>query len=291
MAMTLTNSRATIGLQTRLTPTNTGVSGQISIGASNENLFFPDSDVIYSLQAFFPSSGDFDLDLATGIATNPYTWVAGTAQVETATAAGTASSSGDVTITITATGMTGSPKAIAVPITSGDTASVWAGKVRTALAADADVSALFSVSGDTTSIVLTRKPIETLNGSNFDVPVYASNDSSLNIEISAGTTGVTSTATSTNTTSGVATSGVLVLDGNGVDVEGNDISGIGDFDAILFKAVGGSYVDVTNSADFILSFYSNGMFLATNQSIGTSTITINMSGSGIVQITCLGTSA
>lgn len=291
MAMTLTNSRATIGLQTRLTPTNTGVSGQIQIGASNENLFFPDSDVIYSLQAFFPTTGNFDLDIATGITTNIYTWVAGTAQVETATAAGTATSSGDVTITITVTGMGWSPKAIAVPILSGDTASVWAGKVRTALAADADISAYFSVSGETTSIVLTRNPFETLIGSNVSIPVYSSNDSSTNIAISAGTTGVTSAATSANTTAGVATSGVLILDGDGVDIEGNDLPAISYFDAILFKQIGGGYTTITNSVDFVLAFESDGMFLATNQSIGDSNMTINVTDSGVVQITCLGTSA
>lgn len=238
--MTLTNSRATIGLQSRLTPTNTNVFGQIQVGENNKTISYPDSNAIYSLQAFFSNALDaFELDSATGIASSiSPSWVAGTAQVETATAAGTATASGDVTITITASGLTGSPKSIAVPITSGDTASVWAGKVRTALAADTAVTALFSVSGTTTSIVLTRKPSQTIEGSNISVPYYVANDSTLNIAITAGSTGVTSAATSANTTAGVVTSGCLALDADGNDIEGNPIGTLTSIDAALFEASG-----------------------------------------------------
>lgn len=238
--MTLTNSRATIGLQSRLTPTNTNVFGQIQVGENNKTISYPDSNAIYSLQAFFSNaSNSFELDSATGIASSiSPSWVAGTAQVETATAAGTATASGDVTITITASGLTGSPKSIAVPITSGDTASVWAGKVRTALAADTAVTALFSVSGTTTSIVLTRKPSQTIEGSNISVPYYVANDSTLNIAITAGSTGVTSAATSANTTAGVATSGCLVMDADGNDIEGNEIGTLASIDSALFEASG-----------------------------------------------------
>jgi hypothetical protein len=114
-----------------------------------------------------------------------------TAQVETATAAGTITQSGNATITVTAAGMTGTPKAISVAVLNTDTADVWAGKVRTALAADAAVAALFNVSGATDKIILTRK-------------TPAADDGTLNIASTNGTClGITPAGTSANTTTGV----------------------------------------------------------------------------------------
>jgi hypothetical protein len=120
--------------------------------------------------------------------------VAPVAQVETATAAGTITGSGNATVIVTAAGMTGSPKTISVAVVNGDTAATWAGKVRTALAADSAVAALFTVGGSTTAITLTRTS-----------PAGVANDSTLNISLDNGTcTGITTAGTSTNTTAGVA---------------------------------------------------------------------------------------
>lgn len=118
------------------------------------------------------------------------------AQVETATAVGTITKSGDASVVVTAAGMTGSPKAIAVAVLENDTASDWAAKVREALAADAAVSAKFAVSGATDKIILTAK-------------TPAANDTSLNIALDngagdTGCTGITTAASSANTTAGVA---------------------------------------------------------------------------------------
>jgi hypothetical protein len=116
----------------------------------------------------------------------------GVRQVETATAAGTLSgASGDVSVIVTAAGLTGSPLTVLVPTTTGDTAAVWAGKVRTVLAADAAIAAFFDVSGTTTAIVLTAKKA-------------AANDATMNIALANGTsTGVTAAPTSVDTTAGV----------------------------------------------------------------------------------------
>lgn len=120
--------------------------------------------------------------------------VASVAQVETATAAGTITGSGNATVIVTAAGMTGSPKTISVAVLNGDTASDWAAKVRTALGQDAAVTALFTVGGSGTSITLTRTS-----------PDGVSNDATLNISLDNGTcTGITTAATSANTTAGVA---------------------------------------------------------------------------------------
>jgi len=145
--------------------------------------------------------------------------VTGVAQVETATAAGTATAPGDVTVTVTSAGMTGSPLAVTVPILNGDTASVWAGKVRTALTANATIAARFTVSGTTTSIILTRKPGEVLTDGVNTVNLFVANDSTLNIAL-AGPAGVTTAGTSANTTAGTVTSGVYILDGDAKDFEG-----------------------------------------------------------------------
>jgi len=121
--------------------------------------------------------------------------------------------------------MGGSPKTLAVAVANGDTASTWAGKVRTALAADADVSALFTVSGSTTAIILTRKPSYTFTVPGGTLPIYVANDATINIALATGTaSGITTAATSANTTAGVASDGVKIYDGDGKDVEGVTVS-------------------------------------------------------------------
>ena len=113
-----------------------------------------------------------------------------TKQVETATVLGTVTGTGNATVTVTARGMTNSPKAVSVAVTSGDTASIVGGLVRTALAFDVDVAALFLISGSGANVVLTKH-------------VAIANDTTLNIAIANGTcTGLTAAPTSTNTTAG-----------------------------------------------------------------------------------------
>lgn len=145
-----------------------------------------------------------DLTLTNGSATgmtgtssaNTTAGVAPVAQVETATVASGASASANVIVTVTAAGMTGSPKAINVAVLSSDTtASLVAAKIRAALEADDDVTALFTVGGATDKVILTRTS-----------PAGVSNDATLNIAIDGTTnsTGVTDAASSANTTAGVA---------------------------------------------------------------------------------------
>jgi hypothetical protein len=130
--------------------------------------------------------------IETGKRINIATYTDGVCQVETATAAGTvtADPGGNATVTVTAAGMTGSPKAVAVALLLNDDANAIATKIRGALTADANVSAFFTVSGETDKVILTAK-------------TAAENDTTMNIAIAAGTaTGVTTAATSANTTWG-----------------------------------------------------------------------------------------
>jgi hypothetical protein len=115
-------------------------------------------------------------------------------QVETATVAGTigAGGAGNATVIVTAAGMTNSPKTVSVAVANNDTAAQVAGKIRTALGLDADVSAFFTVGGSTTAVILTAK-------------AAAANDATMNIDVDNGTcTGLTTAHTSANTTPGVS---------------------------------------------------------------------------------------
>lgn len=127
--------------------------------------------------------------------TQPYPTSMGTRQVETATGVSPSgiTGSGNVRITITASGMDGSPLAIDVPVTVGQTASQWMANVRAYLATNPIIQMYFSVSGSGADAVLTRKS------------PFAGNDSTLNIAIAQTTaTGITAAPTSVNTTAGVA---------------------------------------------------------------------------------------
>lgn len=120
----------------------------------------------------------------------------GTKQVETATAAGNISTSGNLTVTVIAAGspaLVSPGKAISVAVLdTDDTGAQIAAKIRTALGLDSDVAAFFDVSGASDAIILTAK-------------VAAANDATMNIALANGTSvGLTPAATSANTTPGVA---------------------------------------------------------------------------------------
>jgi len=133
-------------------------------------------------------------------------WLGGTSQVETITAtkgtgvsqvesitctAGESTGAGNITMTITANGMSNSPKAVVVAVAENDAVGDVGLALRTALAADSDVSSFFTVSGATDTAILTAI-------------TPAGNDATLEFGFAdTDTTGVTFGA-STNTTAGVA---------------------------------------------------------------------------------------
>lgn len=123
----------------------------------------------------------------------PVHYVAGAAQVETATvvAEDGATDNGNLVVTVTAAGLVGSPLAIDVPLTTdADTAALVAAEIRSVLGATTAVTDLFTVSGTGADVVLTRNtPVE--------------NDGTLNVAIAEGL-GVDSAASSANTAAGVA---------------------------------------------------------------------------------------
>jgi hypothetical protein len=291
--MILSNTRATVGLQTKAAFTSTAISGSPQIGANPKTIAFPDADVAYSLRAFFAAgTPSLVLNPTTGATTGSTAWVAGTAQIETATAAGTATASGDVTVTVTSAGMTGSPLAIAVPIVNGDLPATWAGKVRTALAANATISGRFTVSGTSTSIILTRKPGTVLNDGTEVVNLFVATDSTLNIAIAAGSTGITAASTSANTNAGTVTSGVLIRDGDGKDFEGVTIPTCSP-NAMLFDNSGTGLLgaETVGGISYFIEPSGTVLFASTGDLEDKTAITISPSVSGptILTITVVGT--
>jgi CSLREA domain-containing protein len=113
-------------------------------------------------------------------------------QVETATVAGTidAAGAGNARVTVTAIGMANTPKTLLVAVANNDTASDVAGKMRTALAANSDVSGFFTVSGAGANIVLTAL---TARATDTTLNIATDNDTS---------TGLTPAPTSVDTTAG-----------------------------------------------------------------------------------------
>lgn len=235
--MNLSNARATFGLNAKATPTSSNISGSVQIGASNETISFPTADVAYSLRAIFAGNGDvLAINLTNCNTTGSTAFVAGNAQVETATitAASGATSSGTMTMVLTAAGLAGSPLNIAVPLVTGThtTTALIATAARNALLANAAVIALFSIGGTGSNIVLTRKPTSTHTVPTGTLNLYAANDTTLNLAIPAGL-GVTLAATSANTTAGVISDGVKIYDGDGKDFEGETLATIDFIHGIL----------------------------------------------------------
>lgn len=115
----------------------------------------------------------------------------GVAQVETATVAGTVTTSGLVTVTVTSAAV-GAIAPYSIPVYVGDTASTVASRIRDVLKRDTTniYPVNFLVSVSTTAVVLTSSSC-------------IANDATLNIAIAGNSTGITDAASSANTTSGV----------------------------------------------------------------------------------------
>lgn len=224
--MILSNVRASIGLNATATLGAAGTSGSLQLGHANQTVRLDTATSGYHLQAVFANTSDaLVLDLLANDTSGSTTWVAGAAQVETATAAGTITTAGNATAIVTSAGMTGSPLTVTFAVALNDTGSQLATKARAALAANATIAARFDVSGTTTAIVLSRKPSSTFTVPGGTLPIYLASDATLNIALADGTSaGITEAATSTGTVAGTASDGVKIYDGDGLDLEGEAIS-------------------------------------------------------------------
>ena len=225
--MNISSTRAYYGLRSVATPTSALIANDVNIGIGSTNNSLTAVDTIFACQGLIVGSSTLAITSNDNDSTGTTAWTAGVAQVETATCTGTITGTGNATITVTASGLTGSPLAVSVAVTNGDTAATWAALVRTALAANAAVSALFTVSGATDAVILTRKPLGTYTVGTTATSTYPANDATLNVASADGTcTGITAAATSANTTAGVLTAGCYLVDGDGNDFEGVALTAI-----------------------------------------------------------------
>lgn len=117
------------------------------------------------------------------------TLVTNTKHVETATVVGTidVAGAGNATVIVTAADMVGSPRTVSVAVANNDTAAQVAGKIRTALAADATIIAFWDVGGSSATVALTTREAK-------------ATDATQNISVDNGTcTGLTAAPTSAGT--------------------------------------------------------------------------------------------
>ncbi len=256
--MTLTNPRATFGLNARTTPTKSGTSGTVQIGASNETVTLTNTKQVSFDAIIVGSTSDLVIDISDLDNTGSTAWTAGTLQVETATvtAASGITTSGNATVTVTATGMTGSPKAISVPLTiaAHTTATLIAAAIAAALNADTAYAALFTASSSGATVITTRKVTTTYTLNGTSVPIRPATIINLNVAL-AGGLGITAAATSADTTAGVATVGAYVPDLDGNDFEGEASGGLLSVDAVYIKNASTSVANALLTQSTVLTDY------------------------------------
>ena len=231
IASALTNN----GTSFTASPASSLTTGRVTVGTSAAQQSFATADIGYAISArLTTSSTTATLDVQTGVCTGSAAFVAGVAQVETATvvAAAGATSSGNCIVTVTGSTLTGSPLAVTIPLTtSANTATLVASALAAGLNANTAIAAKYSVASSGADIVLTVKA--DANGN------YLANDGTLNIAIPSGL-GITAAPTSANTTAGVVSSGVQVLDGDGKDFEGVTLPSMARIYALEINVTSGS---------------------------------------------------
>lgn len=231
IASALTNN----GTSFTASPASSLTTGRVTVGTSAAQQSFATADIGYAISSrLTTSSTTATLDVQTGVCTGSAAFVAGVAQVETATviAAAGATSSGNCIVTVTGSTLTGSPLDVTIPLTtSANTATLVASALASGLNANTAIAAKYSVASSGADIILTVKA--DANGN------YLANDGTLNIAIPGGL-GITAASTSTGTTSGVVSSGVQVLDGDGKDFEGVTLTSMARIYALEINVTSGS---------------------------------------------------
>ena len=294
--MNVSNARARIELLANTSPaadTEPNVANELAIGLPILTQRFPTATVAYSTRFLIATGSTGVINLTTNVTSASDAFVAGTAQRETATAAGTITLAGNATVVFTSSNVTGSPITLNVPVALNDTASQWAEKVRVALAANTAIAARFAISGTGTSIIADALPEITIAG----IPFRLANNSTLNISLANGTcTGITTAATSANTTAGVVTSGCKVIGGGGLDVWGDALPACLPV-AVLLSAsnAAGNVMDLSDTGnDEIMQMRNGAIRLLTTSgedqaAIFGDTLTIDAtSGIGDLTITVIG---
>ena len=252
--MTLTNCRATFGLNAKVTPVKGGSNGTLQVGDNNETMTLADATKIVSFDAVIVgATSDLVIDVSDLDSTGTTAWTAGTQQVETNTVTAASGitgpgNGGTATVTVTATGMTGTPKAISVALTTAahTTATLIAAALATGLNADTDFSALFIASSSGANLIVKSRATSTYTINGTAINVWPADVANLNVAIANGTcTGITTAATSTSTTAGVLTVGCYAPDLDGTDFEGESTGGL--------SVIHGIYISNSSESDDVVT--------------------------------------
>jgi len=256
--MTLSQARATFGLNCRATPTSPGASGSAQIGASAASVNLPGADCAYSIRAILAGNADvLSINSINGDTTASTSWVAGAQQVETqtVTAAGGITTSGNATVTVTATGMGGSPKAISVALTTAahTTATLIATAIAAGLNADSAYAAMFVATSSGADVISKRRPTATYTVKGETINIWPADVANHNIAIADGTcVGITTAGTSTATTAGVASDGCYTVDSD-ADFEGLEIASMTTIYGLLVVNSGSGVEGVGTGDNYDLS--------------------------------------
>jgi len=299
---TISDCRANHGLSAIATPGAANVSGTVTVGLGQTQTRITGANIAWAAQALLVGSGtDLVIALDDGDDTGSTAWTAGAAQVETATvtAASGITGSGNATVTVTAAGMTGSPKAISVALTTTEhtTATLIAAAIAAGLNADADYSAMFTATSSVADVITTRNATASYTVGASTVSTYAANDGTLNVALANGTcTGITTAATSANTTTGVLTAGSYLVAESNIDFSTSATAiaaaSLGGF-LILNSSASLAGITVTTAAtlvDFPIPADAYLQFAATNCDAALEVLTIEPVSTALVSIISTGSS-
>lgn len=194
------------------TPNGVATGGLLTIGNSRSLNYDPATHTIFARRVrIFSAAATAQIALNLGTGSVVGAWTPPTAQVETATVVGTITLGGNATVTVTSAAITGSPMVLSVPVVLADTATVVAGKIRSAMLNKKAITDKYAITGVGAAIILTRLIDD----------AGVANDATLNVAIANGScTGLTAAPSSANTTAGVLALGALVDVITGTDAEG-----------------------------------------------------------------------
>lgn len=197
--MEITGTAAKVELTATADLTSVNTSGSATIGTPSRALTYNTApNVAYSLRMQIAAGSTLTFDGLTGAVTGS---TSGTAQVETLTAAGTVTQSGNAVLTLTSAKITSGPLIIQFSVLATDTPTAWAAKARVALAASPEANAIFIPGGATTAITLTQREND-------------GNDTSLVLTVANGNSVGITAASSANTTPGVMASKAYRMSGS-----------------------------------------------------------------------------
>ena len=258
-------------------------AGSVQVGPSQKSVSLSTGTIGYGVKAeLTTSTNTLTLDVQTNTASGT-AYVAGTAQVETATvvAASGCTSNGNCSLTFTSAAVTGSPLTVVVALTTAsNTATLVAAALAAGLAANTAIAAVWTVTSSVANILFTR--IVDANGYKY------ANEAGTNLAIPAGL-GLTAAATSANTTAGVVTSGTsITVGGDTKDFRGAALTSITTLQGVLIDVASGSGTATNGTQVFLLPYFFQSLTGTTGTMLTADLVITATSAKTLLNITVIG---